>query len=142
MDAKIRNVQYWNKIRGVRDHDVLTISLTGMANSNISSCEHLPQIFLTLSFPTTQFPKLSLRIVPSNAFNIFSIHNSGMLSCLSESRIESARSGGEEGTRTSVKRRERNDVELCGVGVETSARRESIQRWRRFGRRACGPVRG
>jgi hypothetical protein len=114
----------------------------GISNPSISNCGHLAQIFLTLSFPTTRFPKLILFNVPQHAFNNSSTQESGMHSCLSRSRIDKERSGDEEGSRISVTRRERNEVELGKVGARLRLRRESRVRWRRFGRRGCGVVRG
>lgn len=42
----------------------------------------------------------------------------------------------------SIRMRERNEAESCEVGLETRVRRESIDRWRRFGKRGCGDVWG
>jgi hypothetical protein len=94
-----------------------------------------------LTFPTTQFPKLIFLNVPPNAFNTSSIHDSGTINCLSASRIDREQRGGEEGRRTSVRMRERRELEF-GEGVDMWGRRDSMDRWRRFGRRGSGEVRG
>ena len=105
-----------------------TISLEGIANSNLPNSGHILLIFLRLSFPTPQFPKLIFCNVPPNAFNMSSIHRSGIFVSLSASRMDKEWREGEEGRRTSVRRRERREVELGGTGVETWVGRESIQK--------------
>jgi hypothetical protein len=41
----------------------------------------------------------------------------------------------------SIKRRDKTEVELCSGGLGR-VRRQSIERWGRFGRRVCGVARG
>jgi hypothetical protein len=74
----------------------LTISLVGIANSSLSNSGDILHILLTVSFPTTQFPKLILFEEPPNAFNMPSTHESGIFRCLFASGKVREWRGGEE----------------------------------------------
>jgi hypothetical protein len=105
--------------RGVRKSDIntvskkvrvalgLTISLVGIANSSLFNLGDILHILLTVSFPTTQFPKLILFKEPPNAFNMSSTYESGIFRCLFASWMVREWKGGEEGRRMSIRRRDK-----------------------------------
>ena len=94
--------------RGVRKSDIntvskkvrvalgLTVSLVGIANSSLFNLGDILHILLTVSFPTTQFPKLILFKEPPNAFNMSSTYESGIFRCLFASWMVREWKGGEE----------------------------------------------